>query len=263
MTGIPSNLNDRLRDVLPRCGPFDGNRVLTAVFADSRIAAWRDAVPDASATRAGRVDALIGALWPQYNPTGENALVLLLQVLGDRADPRDVCHDDLHHLADEVAAAVPIKPQADLQALLDADKVPPPGDLPPGSRMPFGPNARFTGREPQLLALARALFPPRPPGEGLGVRAKVLITQAIQGMGGVGKTQLAVALAYRCGRYLHGVHWVNAAQPEAIGAEVAACGRAMGLRPWPDALPDQVALTLRVWQDRSFDVAAPTLPRRT
>ena len=50
-----------------------------------------------------------------------------------------------------------------------------------------------------------------------------LVTQAVAGMGGVGKTQLAVEYAYRYGRYYRGVHWLNAARPEALGAEVL-CG---------------------------------------
>jgi tetratricopeptide (TPR) repeat protein len=67
-------------------------------------------------------------------------------------------------------------------------------------------------------------------------------------MGGVGKTQLAVEFAHRYGRFFHGVHWINAAEPETIEAEVAACGRGMGLQPWPEQLPDQVSVTLAAWQ---------------
>jgi tetratricopeptide (TPR) repeat protein len=67
-------------------------------------------------------------------------------------------------------------------------------------------------------------------------------------MGGVGKTQLAVEFAYRYGRFFHGVHWVNAGSPAGLGAEVAACGAAMGLTPWPEKLPEQVARTLEAWR---------------
>jgi tetratricopeptide (TPR) repeat protein len=169
----------------------------------------------------------------------------------------------------------------------DADTLPDPGLLPPGSRLPFRRNAIFTGRDEPLKTLARAFFPPdaappqspptlggrlpsspdlegrvSPPpelGEGLGRRpveatattgegAAILITQAIHGMGGVGKTQLAVEFAYRYGRFLHSVHWIDGAQPDAIGAEVALCGAEMNLPYWPAEQPEQIRYTLRQWQ---------------
>jgi len=128
----------------------------------------------------------------------------------------------------------------------DADPIPDPGPLPPGSRVAFHRNALFTGRESQLKTLACALLP-RSPGH-LVSGSPCLVTQAISGMGGIGKTQLAVEFAYRYGRFFHGVHWVNAGEPEALGAEVAACGAAMGLPNWPEKQPEQIARTLSEWQ---------------
>ena len=61
------------------------------------------------------------------------------------------------------------------------DVLPDPGPLPPGSRIPFHRNALFTGRDEPLKILARALLHDEAPS--------TLITQAVQGMGGVGKTQ--------------------------------------------------------------------------
>ncbi|MCK4316278.1 MAG: tetratricopeptide repeat protein, partial [Anaerolineae bacterium] len=63
----------------------------------------------------------------------------------------------------------------------------------------------------------------------------------------MGKTQLAVEFAYRYGRFFHGVHWLNGAQPDAIGAEVAGCGAALALPNWPEKQPAQVARTLDEW----------------
>jgi len=120
------------------------------------------------------------------------------------------------------------------------DILPDPGALPPGFRIPFQRNALFTGRVEPLQALARALL------EGDGRSA--LVTQAVAGMGGVGKTQLAVEFAYRYGRFFHGVHWVNAGEPEAIGGEIVACGAAMSLPDWPEKQPEQIARTLSEWQ---------------
>jgi len=138
------------------------------------------------------------------------------------------------------AEVVPRVGEAVGSALLHPGELPEPGRLPAGSRMAFARNALFTGRVEPLKALARALL------EGDGRSA--LVTQAVAGMGGVGKTQLAVEFAYRYGRFFHGVHWVNAGEPEAIGAEVAACGEAMGLPDWPEKQPEQVARTLSEWQ---------------
>jgi tetratricopeptide (TPR) repeat protein len=76
----------------------------------------------------------------------------------------------------------------------------------------------------------------------------VVINQAIAGMGGVGKTQLAVEFAYRFGRYFRGVHWLNLADPSQLDAEIARCGRAMSLANFPDDQPSQVARTLHVWK---------------
>jgi tetratricopeptide (TPR) repeat protein/cellulose biosynthesis protein BcsQ len=124
----------------------------------------------------------------------------------------------------------------------DSDTLPEPGPLPPGSRIPFGPNANFTGREEALKALARALLH----GDGA-----TLITQAVLGMGGIGKTQLAVEFAHRYGRFFHGVHWINAAQPEGIAGEIATCGQKMAAAreaPFPQKMPDQLAWTLATWQ---------------
>ena len=124
----------------------------------------------------------------------------------------------------------------------DPATLPDPGTLPPGSRLPFSRNADFTGREEQLRSLGRTLLTEDD-------AAPALITQAIQGLGGVGKTQLAAEFAHRYGCFFHSVHWINAAQPEDIPVEVAACGALMALPNWPEALPDQVAYTLRAWGD--------------
>ena len=121
-----------------------------------------------------------------------------------------------------------------------SETLPPPGDLPLGSSLPFPPNSLFTGREAQLRALAEALL--NHPGGG------TVINQAVAGMGGVGKTQLAVEFAYRFGRYFRGVHWLNLADPSQLEAEIARCGRAMSLPNFPDDQPSQVTFILHVWK---------------
>lgn len=71
--------------------------------------------------------------------------------------------------------------------------------LPAGSYIPFPRNALFTGRESDLKTLAGILCEP-------GTSSGAIISQALTGMGGIGKTQLAVEFAYRYGHLFAGVH---------------------------------------------------------
>ena len=118
-------------------------------------------------------------------------------------------------------------------------ELPEPGPLPFGSRLPFNRNVLFTGRENALQTLANDL---------LLKDAGLPIIQAVSGMGGIGKTQLAVEFAYRYGRNFKGVHWLNAADPDILKSEIALCGKEMGLLPWPETQAEQVALTVQVWK---------------
>jgi S1-C subfamily serine protease len=115
-----------------------------------------------------------------------------------------------------------------------------PGDLPHGSHLPFPRNGFFTGRAENLKKLAETLLgDPLLPG--------VVINQALSGMGGVGKTQLAVEFAYEYGHHFKGVHWLDLRDPQAIDSQIALCGEKMGLPAWPPTLPEQVTATLGEW----------------
>lgn len=106
MAGIPADLLNRIRQALLDCGPIDDDRSLRAVFADARLSPWRNRLPQADSP-TGRVDALIDFLHhKQRSDTQANALVLLLQVLNERADPGDACHQQLKELAVELEAAL-------------------------------------------------------------------------------------------------------------------------------------------------------------
>lgn len=81
---------------------------------------------------------------------------------------------------------------------------PPPPPPQPKFLVPFPQNEHFVGRDDDLQHLHAALQK----GEAVGIRPAMLT-----GMGGIGKTQLAVEYAYRYqSDYPGGVYWVNAAQ---------------------------------------------------
>ena len=127
----------------------------------------------------------------------------------------------------------------------EPDAIPPVRSLPRGSRMPHASNALFVGREGEMRDLARMLTPGS--GAAVGVHA------AVSGMGGVGKTQLAIEYAHRYGeRYRAGVFWLSFAKEEEIITEVAACGghEAEAIEGWSAMKPpDQAAIVQRIWQE--------------
>ncbi|MBN2045847.1 MAG: TIR domain-containing protein [Anaerolineales bacterium] len=126
------------------------------------------------------------------------------------------------------------------RALPERGELPPPGAKLPNWRLDFNRNQVFTGREADLLALADCLLY-HPIGHD------VIVTPAAVaiGYGGIGKSQLAIEFCYRFGRYFNGVYWIRANQDMMI--EIAACGKAMDVRPWPEDVGSQAAATLRRW----------------
>lgn len=128
----------------------------------------------------------------------------------------------------------------------DNGQVPDAGPLFPGSYLPLRANPLFVGRDEFLQQVAGAFT----------TRQTICLGQTViaTGLGGIGKTQLAVEFAHRYGRFFPGgVFWLNFAAPEAIPNEVARCGRAehLNLSPDFDHLPRerQVALVQRAWQE--------------
>ncbi len=111
-----------------------------------------------------------------------------------------------------------------LRSLAPSRKGPPPDPSPPGRSGPrflinFPRNPAFLGREDELTRLHAALSGSvLGSGSGpVGIRpAGSARAAGLVGMGGIGKTQLAVEYSYRqheAGTYPDGIFWINAAEP--------------------------------------------------
>jgi len=132
-----------------------------------------------------------------------------------------------------------------LLAALPLDSLPDHAPLPAGSRMAHGRNPLFVGRAGDMKQLAAAL-------KGGGVAAIGQIAAAT-GLGGIGKTQLAIEFAHRYGQYFAGgVFWLSLADPANAPTEVALCGGAGGMDLRADfgglKFDEQLAAVMSAWQ---------------
>ena len=133
--------------------------------------------------------------------------------------------------------------------------VPSSGTLPPIWNVPHTRNLLFTGRDGLLTMLHAALTS--------GQHAA--LTQVLNGLGGVGKTQLAVEYAYRYAKEYMIVWWIHAEEPATLASNYA--GLAEPLELPGRAASEQAAVVAAVqrWLERHngwlliFDnVAEPT-----
>ena len=105
-----------------------------------------------------------------------------------------------------------------------------PGEEPQSRSVPAR-NARFTGRATTLSELRAQLR------SGTAVVLFGAQSVALQGMGGVGKTQLAIEYAYRYGAAYDVVFWLTADSPDNLEASLRDLGNLLGLeleRSGPD-----------------------------
>lgn len=117
-----------------------------------------------------------------------------------------------------------------IQAYVTNERLPSPNEPSSSSRagpssvwnVPYSRNPHFTGREELLNQLSQRLTPAGPNDPAKIGRVALTHPQAIKGLGGIGKSQIAVEFAYRSrdlGRYRHTL-WVNAATEETIIASL-------------------------------------------
>jgi hypothetical protein len=107
-------------------------------------------------------------------------------------------------------------------------------------RIPFNRNRIFTNRIIELEKLANLLLRTE---NGSSITQAAIIT----GIGGVGKTQLAVEFCYQYGDRFEGVHWINTVLD--IEVEIAERGREMGISLSSDDMHEQLIHTLNAWQE--------------
>jgi hypothetical protein len=113
MRGIPQTLLLPLRQALLACDEFYNPRQLYAVMESDELRPFQTGLPGADNPGA-RVDVAIGYLSNKHRTSGENALVLLLRLLGARYDSADERHGRLLALADQLewSRERPSKPEA-------------------------------------------------------------------------------------------------------------------------------------------------------
>lgn len=92
--------------------------------------------------------------------------------------------------------------------------------LPPIWNIPALRHPYFTGRVADLSTLADRFFSERHPST----------TQVVRGMGGVGKTQIALTYACRYAKNYQAVWWLRAGDEQTLAADYAAFAAAANLK---------------------------------
>ena len=111
------------------------------------------------------------------------------------------------------------------------------------SNFPHLHNPNFTGRESLLDNLREAL--------ASGKYAAFTQTQAITGLGGVGKTQLALEYAYRHKGYYNVLWWVRSEEAATLGDAYRELAAELNLPPMED--PREVVKAVRTWLEQNGD----------
>jgi 3',5'-cyclic AMP phosphodiesterase CpdA len=101
MAGLDQEMLRKLREALLKCDEFHSPRVLFAVMGIEPLSHWQTRLPSADSV-GERVDLTIHYLVDKHHINGKNALVLLLEILGERYSEIDERHSLLLNLANEL-----------------------------------------------------------------------------------------------------------------------------------------------------------------
>jgi len=105
--------------------------------------------------------------------------------------------------------------------------------------VPYRRNPFFTGREDQLKQLREQLT--------TGKTTALTQPQAINGLGGIGKTQIALEYAYRYREAYHFIFWSSAATREALLSDFLTIANLLQLPQKDEQDEDQVIIALKKW----------------
>ena len=218
------------------------------------------AVLSAAYLRSAHGEAEWRAFYAQ-DPSGERGLLLPVRV--DKVDPPGLLKTRIYvDLVDQDATSAKAallaaargargKPTAepefpgDRRPAASATEAPRfPGELPPVWNVPYHPNPYFTGRDLLLAEVQAQLTAPE------ADRRRVVLT----GLGGMGKTQLAVEHAYRQRGDYDLVWWVRSGQPTSLLGDYAALADqpllVADLKLGEDVPQAAVVAAIRVWLER-------------
>lgn len=225
------------REIFLKCDEFDTDDRLKAVFITTpELEPFAHRLPLAARSKAERVEQCIGYLHDQHISDGRPVLLLFIGSLFEKYDPQDIRHTHLSELKQEVESCLvppPLRPEP-VKGLLPAELIFRSPKFPLNE-----PYYALPEREHEIESILDTLRRPRQ-------RPVVMVS----GLGGMGKTALAVEVARRCAQSteqpFEAIVWESAKQ------EIFAEGGTVQVRDAAIAFPELVDSFGRQLEGQSF-----------